>query len=143
MKPKLPADKQKSPTTVGSGDLLGITAIKSRLAKNNRKPMRLCVSLDAFGDGVVKHLPVGNIYHKVCRSHHNLVITDEMLDSFRKSFRNTLPKNQGIVLMADSALARRMGNSVHKLRKAYVVPSIDEFFDLVFHKRVVMPNEKS
>src|SRR5260221_14420027 len=107
-----------------------------RTAKNRRKPVGLYISADFLSDRIP-----ARALRSVCqigvndgRLYDDLTVTDKMLNRFRKLVRNSLPKNQGVIVMEDSPLARRLGDGAHKLGKAYVIPSVDEFFDLLFHQ---------
>lgn len=102
------------------------------------KPMRLCILFDPLGDweagnansekGVLHDCFLGRNLPKA-----DYTLPGEGLEGFRKWLRDALPKDQ-ILLVKEGALTRRAGNRIQKLRKAYILPSPDDLYDLLFHR---------
>lgn len=112
---------------------------------NRRQEMRGLVILNTVSNREVgQTIPSETVYQgKLSRAdalEFNAPLTQQSLQRFQKRLRHATPKNQVIIVMAHSAVARRFGDRLHKFRKAYVIPTIDEFFDLLFHNDI-LPNE--
>ena len=100
--------------------------------------MTLCILLDSLSDGIIKRAAVRSMNQRniktVKPTKSNFTIAKQFLQGVNKRLRHAFPKNKVlVVLMAEHPLARRIRNRTHKLRKAYVIPSVDELLDLVFH----------
>ncbi|HKB98834.1 MAG TPA: hypothetical protein VKD23_08615 [Terriglobales bacterium] len=111
---------------------------KSRPAKNDWEPMRPCILLDSPGNWIAEATPVSGIYCHSFLPRRDAPVNDragffKRLDRLHKHLRHVLPKDQALVVMAEGPIARGLGDRLHKFRKAYVIPSVDEFFDLLFH----------
>ena len=113
---------------------------KSRTAQNDWEPMRPCILLDSLGDGITKCATIRGAYDRGIgpgdAPKNNLSVPLKFDNGIEERLRQALPKDQAVVVMAEHPIARRIRDRSHKLRKAYIVASVDEFLDLVFHKRV-------